>query len=202
MSATSKLTKRQKEVLNLIENYIIEHYCPPTRVEIAKLMGFRSPNAAEDHLKALAKKGAIELLPGTSRGIRLPNSPLVLPIIKSFAPGKPILSPENIENSYKIDKTLFQPNASFLLRINGIKMQNSNISDGDLLVVHITETAHNNQIVVVRLDNEIKIKRFHQEHNTVTLTPEDPEFQSIKLDLKKDAFKIEGVAVGVIKTKL
>ncbi|MEC7083117.1 MAG: transcriptional repressor LexA, partial [Pseudomonadota bacterium] len=179
---------------------------PPTRAEIARQLGFRSANAAEEHLKALARKGVIEILPGTSRGIKL-NIPLDndaqeeegLPLIGRVAAGEPILAQEHVESHYKVDPALFQPHADFLLRVNGMSMKDIGILDGDLLAVHRTTDVHNGQVVVARVDEDVTVKRLEKRGREVLLHAENDEFAPIKVDLATEHFAIEGIAVGVIR---
>lgn len=195
-----KLTKRQTEILDLIKSHIEETGFPPTRAEIARTFGFRSPNAAEEHLRALARKGAIEITPGASRGIRIPGTESAgLPIVGQVAAGSPILAQEHIENHLSINPELFSPRADFMLRVIGMSMKNIGILDGDLLAVHKTSTAVNGQIVVARIDDEVTVKRFEQVRNKVFLHPENETFQTIEVDLNVDAFAIEGLSVGIIR---
>lgn len=195
----AKLTKRQTEVLQLIQDQMAATGSPPTRAEIATRMGFKSPNAAEDHLRALARKGIIELIPGTSRGIRLLVDNTGLPIIGSVAAGAPILALEHIQDTYKIDKGIFNPCADYLLRVKGDSMKNIGIMNGDLLAVHSTSEVHAGQIVVARIDDEVTVKRFYRDGSTVTLVAENEHYQPIKVDLNKQNFVIEGIGVGVIR---
>ena len=200
------LTARQTEVLELIKTTMQETGMPPTRAEIARQLGFRSANAAEEHLKALARKGVIEILPGTSRGIKL-NIPLEeesieeagLPLIGRVAAGEPILAQEHIESHYKVDPALFQPQADFLLRVNGMSMKDIGILDGDLLAVHKAQVAQNGQVVVARVDNDVTVKRLEQQGSKVFLHAENEEFSPIEVDLEQESFAIEGLAVGVIR---
>jgi len=195
-----KLTKRQTEILDLIKSHIEETGFPPTRAEIARTFGFRSPNAAEEHLRALARKGAIEITPGASRGIRVPCAePTGLPIVGQVAAGSPILAQEHIENHLSINPDFFSPKADFMLRVKGMSMKNIGILDGDLLAVHKTSTAVNGQIVVARIDDEVTVKRFEQVKNKVYLHPENEAFETIEVDLSVDAFAIEGLSVGIIR---
>lgn len=195
-----KLTKRQTEILDLIKSHIEETGFPPTRAEIARTFGFRSPNAAEEHLRALARKGAIEITPGASRGIRIPGTESAgLPIVGQVAAGSTILAQEHIENHLSINPELFSPRADFMLRVIGMSMKNIGILDGDLLAVHKTSTAVNGQIVVARIDDEVTVKRFEQVRNKVFLHPENEAFQTIEVDLNVDAFAIEGLSVGIIR---
>ena len=195
-----KLTKRQTEILDLIKSHIEETGFPPTRAEIARTFGFRSPNAAEEHLRALARKGAIEITPGASRGIRVPGTEFSgLPIVGQVAAGSPILAQEHIENHLAINPEFFSPKADFMLRVIGMSMKNVGILDGDLLAVHKTSTAVNGQIVVARIDDEVTVKRFEQVKNKVYLHPENEAFQTIEVDLRVDAFAIEGLSVGIIR---
>jgi len=197
------LTARQQEILDLIKTNIDATGMPPTRAEIATRLGFRSANAAEEHLKALARKGVIEMLPGMSRGIRLISDeeeiPEGLPLIGQVAAGEPILAQEHIESHYQVDQNLFRPHADFLLRVNGMSMRDIGILDGDLLAVHKTQDARDGQIVVARVDDEVTVKRFERKGSTVLLHPENTEFSTIKVDLREAIFAIEGLAVGVIR---
>ena len=198
------LTPRQQEILTLIKDAIDATGMPPTRAEIALQLGFRSANAAEEHLKALAKKGVIELLPGMSRGLRLvagmeDDIADGLPLIGQVAAGEPILAQQHIESHYRVDENLFRPHADFLLRVNGMSMRNIGILDGDLLAVHKTQEARNGQIIVARVDEDVTVKRFERKGSTVLLHPENEEFSTIKVDLAQQYFTIEGVAVGVIR---
>ncbi len=195
-----KLTKRQSEILELIKSHSEETGYPPTRAEIAKTFGFRSPNAAEEHLRALARKGAIEIIPGASRGIRLPATELSgLPVVGQVAAGSPILAQEHIEDHLAINPAIFSPKADFMLRVKGMSMKNVGIFDGDFLAIHKTSTALNGQIVVARIDDEVTVKRFEQVKNKVYLHPENDEFSTLEVDLTTDAFAIEGLSVGVIR---
>lgn len=194
-----KLTSRQTEILNLIKERIAATGAPPTRAEIATHMGFRSPNAAEDHLRALARKNMIELVPGTSRGIRLLVDNAGLPIIGSVAAGQPILAQEHIESTCKVAHNVFNPKADYLLRVRGDSMQNAGIMNGDLLAVHSTSEVYNGQIVVARLDNEVTVKRFKRDGTIVTLLPENTNYDPLQIDLSRQQFAIEGVGVGVIR---
>lgn len=196
-----KLTDRQEEVLNLIRDYIEETGYPPTRAEIAEELGFRSANAAEEHLRALARKGAIEMVPGASRGIRLPDDMLGIPVVGRVAAGNPILAEENIEDYCDISPSFFSPTADYLLRVKGDSMQNVGILDGDLLAVHKTDQARNGQIIVARIGNEVTVKRFRRERNkyVVQLVPENEDYEIIEVNLKDDDFAIEGLSVGVIR---
>ncbi len=199
------LTARQEEVLQLIKDTMLNTGMPPTRAEIARELGFKSANAAEEHLKALARKGVIEILPGTSRGIKL-NTPLEdqleelgLPLIGRVAAGEPILAEEHIEGHYKVDPSLFKPSADFLLRVNGMSMKDIGILDGDLLAVHRTTDVHNGQVVVARVDEDVTVKRLEKKGRQVLLHAENDDFSSISVDLATQPFNIEGIAVGVIR---
>jgi repressor LexA len=196
-----KLTARQEEVLNLIKHYVEDTGYPPTRAEIAKELGFRSANAAEEHLKALARKGAIEMVAGASRGIRLPEEISGIPLIGRVAAGNPILAEENIEEYCDIASHLFQPSADYLLKVHGYSMKDVGIMDGDLLAVHRTEQARNGDIVVARIGDEVTVKRFQRDRNRhqVQLIPENEEFDIIEVDLRDQDFAIEGLSVGVIR---
>jgi repressor LexA len=196
------LTLRQEQVLNLIKKYAEETGYPPTRAEIANILGYKSANAAEEHIKALARKGAIEIIPGASRGIRLPEvENLGIPIIGRVAAGNPILAQENIEDYCNIPHQFFNPTADYFLRVKGMSMKDIGILDGDLLAVHSTQQVRNGQIVVARIDDEVTVKRFKKTNNNsiVELWPENAEFSVITVDLQKQEFTIEGLSVGVIR---
>jgi len=198
-----KLTERQEEVLQLIRDSIRDTGYPPTRAEIADELGFRSANAAEEHLRALARKGAIEMVPGASRGIRLPDEAedLGMPVVGRVAAGNPILAEENIEDYCNISPEFFSPAADYLLRVKGYSMQDAGILDGDLLAVHKTNQVRNGQIVVARIGEEVTVKRFRRERNKqqIELVPENPDFDVITVNLKDDDFSIEGLSVGIIR---
>lgn len=199
-----KLTPRQAEILAFIKRCLDDNGFPPTRAEIAQELGFKSPNAAEEHLKALARKGAIEMTPGASRGIRVPGHETKaddtgLPIIGRVAAGAPILAQQHIEESCKINPAFFHPRADYLLRVRGMSMRDVGIVDGDLLAVHTTREARNGQIVVARLGDEVTVKRFKREGNRVWLLAENPEFAPIEVNLKEQELVIEGLSVGVIR---
>ncbi|MFD1383828.1 transcriptional repressor LexA [Rhodanobacter aciditrophus] len=202
-----KLTKRQSDVLETIREFINETGFPPTRAEIAARLGFKSPNAAEEHLKALSKKGAIEMLSGASRGIRLIEQPAesandedgTLPIVGQVAAGYPILAQENIDSRIKVPSDMFSPKADYLLSVNGMSMKDVGIYDGDLLAVHKTTTVRNGQIVVARIGDEVTVKRFQQKGSEVRLQPENEAFNDIVVDLESEEFVIEGLSVGVIR---
>lgn len=197
------LTKRQKQVLDMIRDFIADYNVPPTRVEIAHAMGFRSANAAEDHLKALLRKGFIEMYAGSSRGIRIVESERSgLPVVGRVAAGNPILAEENIEDYYNVDAELFYPVADYLLRVKGRSMQDVGILNGDLLAVHRTQEVSSGQIIVARLGDEVTVKRFRRRGNKIRLMPENADFDPIEVDLQNDEFTIEGLAVGVIRNEL
>ncbi|EGC2432716.1 transcriptional repressor LexA [Escherichia coli] len=194
------LTARQQEVFDLIRDHISQTGMPPTRAEIAQRLGFRSPNAAEEHLKALARKGVIEIVSGASRGIRLlQEEEEGLPLVGRVAAGEPLLAQQHIEGHYQVDPSLFKPNADFLLRVSGMSMKDIGIMDGDLLAVHKTQDARNGQVVVARIDDEVTVKRLKKQGNKVELLPENSEFKPIVVDLRQQSFTIEGLAVGVIR---
>ena len=193
-----ELTPRQAEILQLIRDSIDETGYPPTRAEISRILGFASPNAAEDHLKALARKGAIELMEGTARGIRLPQPPGV-PLIGRVAAGSPILAEANVQAHYQIDPQLFSPGVDYLLKVRGMSMRDAGILDGDLLAVHRTQEVRSGQIVVARIDEEVTVKRLKRRGGTVELLPENPDFEPIIVDTRSEGFAIEGLAVGVIR---
>jgi repressor LexA len=191
-------TRRQAQILDFIRDAIEDNGYPPTLAEIAAHFGFRSHNAAVDHLKALARKGAIELTEGTSRGIRL-TTEQGLPLIGRVAAGSPLLAEENIQAHYRIDPALFRPRADYLLKVRGMSMRDAGILDGDLLAVHKTRDAQSGQVVVARLHDEVTVKRFRRRGNQVQLLPENPDFKPIEVDLRRDALVIEGICVGVIR---
>jgi repressor LexA len=201
------LTERQTEILRLIRDLTEASGFPPTRAEIARTMGFRSVNAAEQHLRALEKKGAIDILSGASRGIRVrhPRSarigkPMELPVIGRVAAGSPILAEEHVQGHYLLDPNLFTPRADYLLRVRGMSMRDAGILEGDLVAVHRDDDARSGQIVVARLGDEVTVKRFRRRGHAVQLLPENPDFETIEVDLRSDPLSIEGVVVGVIRS--
>ena len=207
---STDLTTRQSEILHFIQRFMETTGMPPTRAEMARELGFRSANAAEEHLRALKRKGVIELLPGTSRGIRLLNplpdplpDPLPeeegLPLVGRVAAGQPILATEHIEARYRLDLALFNPRPHYLLRVQGMSMRDAGILDGDLVAVRREPEVRNGQIVVIRLEEEVTVKRYRQTGTMVTLLPQNPDFKPIKVDLKAEHLVIEGVVVGVIR---
>jgi repressor LexA len=193
------LTTRQSEVLELIRTCISSQGCPPTRAEIARRLGFRSANAAEDHLRALARKGVIELVPGSSRGIRLVDAAAGLPVVGRVAAGAPILAEQNIEEYCQVDPAVFHPRADYLLRVRGDSMKGAGILDGDLLAVHRTPHATNGCIVVARITDEVTVKRFHRRGAIVQLLPDNPEHAPIRINLREQSLVIEGQAAGVLR---
>lgn len=198
----SGLTARQAEILELIRTTIRHTGMPPTRAEIARTLGFRSANSAEEHLRALARKGFIELLPGASRGIRVLDEiteQLQLPLVGRVAAGQPILAIEHIEEHCAVDPAVFHPRADYLLRVQGESMRDGGILDGDLLAVHATQSVHNGQIVVARIDDEVTVKRFQREGSKVRLLPENPAFTPLEIDLSETELSIEGLGVGVLR---
>jgi repressor LexA len=203
--STASLTSRQEEILNLIKANIRATGYPPTRAEIAKELGFRSPNAAEEHLRALAKKGVIEMIKGTSRGIRLIDGEQNgLPLVGRVAAGEAILALENIEDYLEVAPDMFYPKADFFLKVQGTSMKNIGIMDGDLLAVHKTSIAENGEIVVARIEEEVTVKRIKTSTSShkVELIPENEDFSSIHVDLSTQNFAIEGISVGVLRTKI
>jgi len=217
-----KLTARQEQILNLIRDAIESTGFPPTRAEIAAELGFKSANAAEEHLKALARKGAIEITAGTSRGIRLlgeraranpaaaqsgtdflPQVPaallMQLPLIGRVAAGSPILAQENLEKTYSVDPALFSAKPDFLLKVRGESMRDVGIMDGDLLAVKKVDSAKNGQIVVARIGSEVTVKRYRRTGSTIELLPENPDFKIITVT-PDDEFALEGLAVGLLRT--
>lgn len=216
-----KLTARQEQILNLIREAIENTGFPPTRAEIAAELGFRSPNAAEEHLQALARKGAIEISPGTSRGIRLRNihadgtllqpragqmalphpalMQLSLPLVGRVAAGSPILAQEHIEATYNVDPTLFSAKPDYLLKVRGLSMRDAGILDGDLLAVKKIDSAKNGQIVVARLGDDVTVKRYQKSGSVIELLPENPDFEPIRVDSSQHDFALEGLAVGLLR---
>jgi repressor LexA len=189
----------------MIQVFIAESGMPPTRAEIARELGFKSANAAEEHLRALQRKGVLELIPGASRGIQLKDSlreQLGLPLVGRVAAGSPILAEEHIETHYRIDQALFNPKPHYLLRVEGMSMKNAGILHGDLVAVHRTPEVRSRQIVVARVEDEVTVKRYRQEGSLVWLMPENDEFQPIRVDLNSQTMVIEGVVVGVIRDGL
>ena len=195
-----KLTERQQRVLDYVRSAIEDTGFPPTRAEIAKELGFRSPNAAEEHLKALARKGAIEMIPGASRGIRIiEEESLGLPIVGRVAAGEPILAQEHIEDYCTIAPEFFHPKADFLLEVQGDSMIKIGIHNGDYIAVHKTNTARNGNIIVARVDDDVTVKRYEKKKNSVLLHPENDDYQPIEVNPKNQEFNIEGLFVGVIR---
>ncbi len=201
------LTERQGEILRLIRELTEVSGFPPTRAEIAERMGFRSVNAAEQHLRALERKGAIEISSGASRGIKVRDTRpgpragrlLELPVIGRVAAGSPMLAEEHVQGRYQVDPNLFTPRADYLLRVRGMSMRDAGILEGDLLAVHRTQEARAGQIVVARLADEVTVKRWRRRGHLVQLLAENPDFEPIEVDLRSQALSIEGVAVGVIR---
>lgn len=214
-----KLTARQEQILNLIKDAIQNTGFPPTRAEIANELGFRSTNAAEEHLQALARKGVIEIAAGTSRGIRLleselsnlsrrtpmiqqntPSLQLSLPLIGRVAAGSPILATEHVEASYQVDPALFSAKPDFLLRVRGLSMRDIGIMDGDLLAVKKIDSARNGQIVVARIGDDVTVKRYVKTSNGVELQAENPDFPPIIINEDEPDFALEGLAVGLMRS--
>ncbi|MFC0135500.1 repressor LexA [Massilia eurypsychrophila] len=207
-----KLTARQEEILNLIREAIENTGFPPTRAEIAAELGFKSANAAEEHLQALARKGAIEISPGTSRGIRLigpaveaipmppPTLMMALPLVGRVAAGSPILALEHVEATYSVDPAMFASKPDYLLKVRGLSMRDAGIMDGDLLAVKKVDTAKNGQIVVARIGDDVTVKRYKKTGSLIELFPENPDFKVIKVDPAVDDFTLEGLAVGLMRT--
>lgn len=196
----TKLTERQQRVLDYVRSAIADTGFPPTRAEIASELGFRSPNAAEEHLKALARKGAIEMIPGTSRGIRIiEDENLGLPIVGRVAAGEPILAQEHIEDYCSIAPEFFHPKADFLLEVQGDSMIKIGIHNGDYIAVHKTNTARNGNIIVARVDDEVTVKRYEKQRTQVLLHPENDDYKTIEVNPKDQEFNIEGLFVGVIR---
>lgn len=206
MGLIKALTARQQEVYDLLKRHLETTGMPPTRAEISKELGFRSPNAAEEHLKALARKGVIEILSGTSRGIRLlvdedeKTEDEGLPLVGRVAAGEPILAEQHIEGTYKVDANMFKPQADFLLKVYGQSMKDIGILDGDLLAVHSTKDVRNGQVIVARIEDEVTVKRLERKGSIIYLHAENEEFAPIVVDLNQQPnFEIEGIAVGIIR---
>jgi repressor LexA len=207
-----KLTPRQEQILNLIKDAIDNTGFPPTRAEIAAELGFKSANAAEEHLQALARKGAIEISPGTSRGIRLigasldmiplvpPTLMMSLPLVGRVAAGSPILAQEHVEATYSVDPAMFSAKPDFLLKVRGWSMRDAGIMDGDLLAVKKVDSAKNGQIVVARIGEDVTVKRYKKTGGLIELLPENPDFKVIRVDPEVDDFALEGLAVGLMRS--
>jgi repressor LexA len=195
-----KLTSRQQQVLDFVRQHIDQTGYPPTRADIARELGFKSANAAEEHLKALARKGAIEMIAGASRGIRLPES-AGIPIVGRVAAGNPVLAEQNIEDYCDLAPTFFKPRADYFLVVQGDSMMDAGILDGDLLAVHSTQEANNGDIVVARIEDEVTVKRLRRtgQKHLVELLPENTGYEPIRVDLREQAFTIEGISVGVLR---
>ena len=222
MHETPKLTDRQQQILDLVQSAIERTGAPPTRAEIANELGFKSANAAEEHLQALARKGVIELIGGTSRGIRLQSdtlralneargkqfslplpslAQLSLPLVGRVAAGSPILAQEHIDRSFLMEASMFARRPDYLLKVRGMSMRNTGIMDGDLLAVQKVHEAKNGQIIVARLGDEVTVKRFKRSRGAIELLPENPDFKPIVVG-PEDAFEIEGLAVGLIRNNM
>jgi repressor LexA len=206
-----KLTPRQEQILNLIKDAIDNTGFPPTRAEIANELGFKSANAAEEHLQALARKGAIEISPGTSRGIRLigasldsnlapPVLMMALPLVGRVAAGSPMLAQEHVEATYSVDPAMFSSKPDFLLKVRGWSMRDAGIMDGDLLAVKKVDSAKKGQIVVARIGEDVTVKRYKRTGTLIELLPENPDFKVIRVDPETDDFALEGLAVGLMRS--
>ncbi|MBL8287196.1 MAG: transcriptional repressor LexA [Rubrivivax sp.] len=227
MDESPKLTARQQQILDLVQSAIERTGAPPTRAEIAAELGFRSANAAEEHLQALARKGVIELAPGTSRGIRLKSdtlralnaarlsqygkqyalplpslAQLTLPLVGRVAAGSPILAQEHIDQTFLVEASMFQRRPDYLLKVRGMSMRDAGILDGDLLAVQKASEAKNGQIVVARLDDEVTVKRFRRTKHGIELIPENPEFETLVVPPGTQSFALEGLAVGLIRNTM
>jgi repressor LexA len=192
------LTPRQAEILGVIRDYVAENGMPPSRPELARLLGIASTNGVFKHLDALARKGALELVPNAARGIRI-KEPAGLPLVGKVAAGSPILALENMLGRYPVDPNLFHPRADYLLQVSGLSMRDVGILDGDWLVVHRTTTGKNGQIVVARIGDDVTVKRLRIRGHRAELIPANPDYQTLHLDLQRETLSIEGVAVGVIR---
>jgi len=204
------LTDRQREILDMLSLYIKDTGFPPTRVEICEALGFKSPNAAEEHLKALEKKGAISMVPGASRSIKLLNNlnssdnfNITLPLIGRVSAGYPVFSEEHIESHYRFDSSLFKIRPDYLLRVKGMSMKNAGIIEDDFLVVKKNTGSNfqkkNGQIVVARIDDEVTVKRMEQKNSYIYLHPENPDFKTIVINLERESFTVEGYGIGIIR---
>ena len=200
------LTPRQQEILDFLREWIAEHGMPPTRLEMCASLGFRSPNAAEEHLRTLERKGAIEIAPGSSRGIRIlsedresNDEEYGLPLIGRVAAGSPMLAQENFVGRYPVSPLLFQPKADYLLQVSGQSMKDVGIMDGDWLAIHKTAQARTGQIVVARVEGDVTVKRLKLKGSQAFLIAENPDFLPIVVDLKRMPLDIEGVVVGVVR---
>jgi repressor LexA len=193
-----ELTARQGQILQLISDFLQATGFPPTRAEIAQTLGFRSANAAEEHLRALERKGYIDMLPGASRGIRLREN-MGIPVIGRVSAGSPIFAEQHVQGRYQLDPALFKPRADYLLKVRGMSMRDAGILDGDLLAVHHTSEVRSGQIVVARVNQEVTVKRLRRQEGLVLLLPENPEFKPILLDPKRDMLAIEGLGVGIVR---
>jgi len=223
MDEGPKLTARQQQILDLVQSAIERTGAPPTRAEIAAELGFRSANAAEEHLQALARKGVIELVGGTSRGIRLQSdtlralnqargkqfslplpgiAQLTLPLVGRVAAGSPILAQEHIDQTFLMEASMFSRRPDYLLKVRGMSMRDAGILDGDLLAVQKTHEAKNGQIVVARLGDEVTVKRLHRTRHGIELLPENPDFKPIIVSADNTEFELEGVAVGLIRNTM
>jgi repressor LexA len=192
------LTPRQSEILELLRTHLSETGFPPTRAEIAAHFGFSSPNAAEEHLRALERKGAIEMLPGASRGLRI-LQPEGLPVVGRVAAGAPILAEQHIEAHSRIEASVFKPRAHYFLRVRGLSMRDAGILEGDLLAVHRSSEARTGQVVVARVNDEVTVKRLKRRGHQIQLLPENPDFAPIEVDARKDQLVIEGIGVGIVR---
>ena len=200
-SSDRPLTPRQEEILSFIRDTVARAGRPPTRAEVCTAFGFRSPNAAESHLRALAAKGAIVLEEGRARGIRLAGG-AGLPLIGRVAAGSPLLAIEHVESHHAVDPALFSPRADYLLRVRGLSMRDAGILDGDLLAVHRSPEARSGQIVVARVHDEVTVKTFRRRGAVVSLMPANPDFAPIVVDTRHESLVIEGIAVGLIRNGL
>src|SRR5687768_3014220 len=197
MPMGSELTARQAEILEIIREYVADTGMPPSRPELAKLLGVSSTNGVFKHLEALAKKGALELVPNAARGIRVVD--VGLPLVGKVAAGSPILAIENMLGRYPVDPALFTPRADYMLQVSGLSMRDDGILDGDWIVVHRTSDAKNGQIVIARIGNDVTVKRFKMRGQKAELIPANPDYQTMHFDLTRETLSIEGVAVGVIR---
>ena len=211
--STPDLTPRQRDVLEVIERALARDGYPPTRAEIATALGFRSANAAQEHLQALQRKGLIAI-DGSHRGIRLlrasrpkraqpkgeaSNDALDLPLIGRVAAGAPILASEHVESRYRCDAALFSARPDFLLAVRGDSMRDAGVLDGDLVAVRSTREARNGQMVVARIDDEATVKTFERRGARVRLLPANPAYAPIELDLERAPLVIEGLVVGLVR---
>ena len=190
------LTEQQFKIFDVIKGHVNDYGYPPTRAEIAKIMGFKSVNAAESHIKALVKKGVLLKVPDSSRGLKLVEEYSGIPIVGRVAAGSPISAVENIEK-YIPTNPISSP-VDFFLRVKGDSMKDIGIIENDLVGVKKASTAENGSVVVARLEEEVTLKRFVQENGKIKLVAENKNYNDILID-QDSGFSLEGIAVGVVR---